>query len=261
VSVRDHVDPELARVLGDVAEAQRAADRRGELVERCGVDLVGGLDDRVGLLDQDADDLAETQRDDRQVVALEAERGQADDVPEASRHEPADEQGEDKEPLPAAEEREVRERDEPREQAGTDRAAGPQFLRAVVRDHARDVPADRQESGVPHGELAGEAIDHVEGDGQNDVDADEDELVGVVRVDLRADHELDQEADREGGDERPDSVHRCPDRTRPQPHRLFRQSRQTPLLFVPTRAVVVPSPRPSRPSPCPGFRPDEGAGR
>jgi hypothetical protein len=86
---QDDEDPEPdhaeAGALGDAREAERSTER-------------------FGVLDDDADDFAEAEGDDGEVVAFEAERGQADDEAADGGGEPADEQRDEDEDLVADDE-------------------------------------------------------------------------------------------------------------------------------------------------------------
>src|SRR5690606_23829787 len=64
--------PEEAGVEGQAGEAQSPAEVAGELPERRLRDLLRVVEGLVGLLDEDADDLAEAEGDDGEIVAPEA---------------------------------------------------------------------------------------------------------------------------------------------------------------------------------------------
>ena len=60
------------------------------------------------------------------------------------------------------------------------------ICRAVIHGQIRRrVAADRHEAGVADRELPGQAVDQVQADGQGDVDADQVDDAGVVRIDLK----------------------------------------------------------------------------
>ena len=112
-----------------------------------------------GVLDDDPDDLAEAERHDGEVVAAQPQRGHARRGARrrAAVDHPAD------------------------ERAGRRRSASESATRAARRSGRRSqsamvilaggVGAHRHEAGVADRELAGEAVHHVERDGQDDVDA------------------------------------------------------------------------------------------
>jgi hypothetical protein len=146
---REQVDPEEVRDLRDAAEAARASH---------GVDVQ----------DQDANDLAEAERHDREVVAAQAQRRHADEEPRDGREERADRERDEKHGAVAREGRHHRERP----------------ADSVAEGHGevrRGVRADRHEPGVAERELSGEPVDQVEGDGQRDVDAGEADDLEEVR--------------------------------------------------------------------------------
>jgi hypothetical protein len=140
--------PERGRVGRDAVEPEGAAER-------------------LAVLEDHADDLAEAERDDGEVVALQPERGQPDEQAGEGRAQPAGAEG--------AEEKEVL---RPRRPAVRAEEPG-----AEQHGHGGgQVGADRHEARVAEGELAGVAVHQVQADGEDDVDADADRDVEVVGV-------------------------------------------------------------------------------
>ncbi len=79
------------------------------------------------------------------------------------------------------------------------------------REDRGDVGADRHEAGVAHGELAHVAVDQVEADGKDDVDADvhEDELDVLVEEVRRGDDEGEEKARGDKGRLEASPLHQC----------------------------------------------------
>ena len=93
-------DPEQICVFRDAVEADRAADRRREpIVEGRRVHGLGVVEHFVGLLQHDAENLAEAERDDRQIVAAQPQRRQADDITCRRRDQAAHDAGKHKQPI------------------------------------------------------------------------------------------------------------------------------------------------------------------
>ena len=142
----DHEGVKEARVLGDAREALGAA---GELKAQ----------DVVDVEHDHADDLGKAEGDDGQVVALEAQRGDADDEAADGGADAAEEQPKHK------------------EKDGGGAAGGHVGCRdAHDGHHAHDedgagVAADAHEAGVAQRELAQVAGGDVQRDGHDDVDA------------------------------------------------------------------------------------------
>ncbi len=91
VIVAKHVTQKSVRVERDAGEAERAAEPCREVEHRRGANLVGIGRDVLRALEQHAHDLAEPERHDREVVAAQPQRRQADDEAGERRDEPADE--------------------------------------------------------------------------------------------------------------------------------------------------------------------------
>src|ERR1051326_179743 len=137
----EEVDPEEIAPVRDAAEAARAADL-------------------LDVEDEHADDLAEAERDDGQVIAAQPQRRQAAAV---------------------AGQRSARE-----QRQNEERVLRAGILVGVRREvevgeERREVRADGHESGVAERELPGVAVDDVQRHRQRDVDADQHEDAGVVR--------------------------------------------------------------------------------
>ena len=93
----------------------------------------------------------------------------------------------------------------------------PQQHRAVIRDDAGRVPAERHEPGVPDRKLPRPAVHDVERHGHDHRDADVDDDPRVVRSDCSRQHELNRRRDRDPGRQRPHA----------HPHRLAGAGHQT----------------------------------
>src|ERR1043165_6272543 len=139
----EEVDPEEIAPVRDAAEAVRAADL-------------------LDVEDEHADDLAEAERDDGQVIAAQPQRRQADEVAGHRRQRAAREQRHN-------EERVLR--------AGI--LVGVR-REVEVGEERGEVSAHGHESGVAERELPGVAVDDVQRHRQRDVDADQDDDAGVV---------------------------------------------------------------------------------
>ena len=61
---------------------------------------------------------------------------------------------------------------------------GQDFWPEKQGDRGGGISAHRHEAGMTEGELAGIAIDQIEADGEDDVDADLGQNIGAVRVDF-----------------------------------------------------------------------------
>ena len=125
--------------------------------------------DGVDVEDDDADDLAEAQRDDRQVVAAQPQRRHADEEARDRGQHRADREGDEQHEAVAPE------LGQEREQA--DRSRSPK----VTVKYAAGVGADRHEAGVADRELPGEAVDQVQAHRQDDVDAGQAQDLQDVR--------------------------------------------------------------------------------
>src|SRR5262249_9366260 len=68
------------------------------------------------------------------------------------------------------------------------------------------IRSHRHESSVPQGELAGVAVDQIEAHRKDDVDADAQENVQVVRVEARG-HQRNQNADTQCGKQQAFDLH------------------------------------------------------
>ena len=133
VEAGEEVDPEEVRPARDAGEAARAADR-------------------FDVEDEHADDLAEAERHDGQVVAAQAQRRQPDDVSADRGRERARRRADEQKHASAS--RSPRQR----RSSSLSRNGGQN----VVVTYAADVGADRHEAGVADRELAGDAVDEVE---------------------------------------------------------------------------------------------------
>ena len=111
---------------------------------------------QLGVLHDDADDLAEAEGHNREVVALEAQRRQADEKAEAAGSDGAHEQRDAVEDLVGH---------------AFGKKADAKDRRGLA-DDAGDVRADGHEAGVADAELPGHTVDDVEADREGDVDAD-----------------------------------------------------------------------------------------
>ena len=144
---------------------------------------------RVHVLEDHPDDFAESQGDEGEVVALQAERGYPDDEPgQRGAQAAGDKRGEEKEALLE------------RGAAGVAEEPWP----GKERDGGGEVGSDRHEAGMAERELARVAVHEVERDGEDDVDADAGQDIQVVGVDVvREIRDPEGHQDRgEQGDER-----------------------------------------------------------
>ena len=150
---------------------------------------------RARALEDHAHDLAEAQRHDRQVVAAQPQRRQADEVSRAGRDEAADEAGDQEEQIAGRQSRPVERAlaGGPAQNAAAKRGVAEQPKRAVVGDGPGDVAAEGHEAGVADRELAGEAVHQRERDGQDDVDADVEQHLGPERPGERLHPEVQQQ--------------------------------------------------------------------
>ncbi len=168
-----HEGVEEARVAGDAREALGAARE----VE---------AQDAVDVEHDHADDLGEAEGDDGEVVALQAQGGDADDHAADGGHDAAEEQA-----------------------AGEEGRGGGAARDEVARAHAEDglqahdedgagVASHRHEAGVAQRQLAQVARGDVERDGHDDVDADLLQHRGLVAADGTAvDEQLAHDEERE----------------------------------------------------------------
>src|SRR5256885_3000147 len=174
----EHQEIEILAV-GQSERRRRAADRRDAL------GAVGEVEGLVEIVREHADDFAEAERDDRQVISVQAQDGQAEEDAGAGGDEEADEQ----------------EEVEHRRRKG--KAAAEDL---VALGGARDRPgvrAHREERDVAQIEQSGQANDDVQSQRQRHEDADlgrHFEVVAVVRADQR--HE-DQQGKAEQTDAQP----------------------------------------------------------
>ena len=170
-SARPNVD--VAMLRDDDDRQDRHREDPEEVRDRNRVGESGGAADRRDVQDDDADDLAEAERDDREVVALEPQRRDADEqvrrAPRPARR-PAGSESSPPTPPSGSVERAADERGD---------------LPAVIHGQVgRRVAADRHEPGVADRELPGQAVDQIQADGERDVDADQVDDARVVRIDL-----------------------------------------------------------------------------
>ena len=146
-------DPGKIRVVGDALEARCTAD-------------IGDVDD------DDADNLAETERCDGEVVAAQTQRRQTDECTEESCRDTARENGD-----------------------------GECHLK-IRREHDADVRADRHKSGMSERELSRIPVDEVEARREDDVDARKDKVELPERTQHpRTRQPHDDAVDHEGEDE------------------------------------------------------------
>lgn len=136
----------------------------------------GRAADVLDVHDDDADDLAEAQRRDGKVVAAQAQRRDADEEAEEAGGNAACNQGH-----------------------------GERHVEVSRQDDA-DIGADGHEAGVAERELARVAIDEVEARGQDDVDADDQEVELPERAqDALRDQEL-QDCEQDDREDEHDAV-------------------------------------------------------
>jgi hypothetical protein len=140
-----------------------------------------GRADGFEVLEEHADDFAEAQGDDGEVIAPEAQRGDAHPEADGGGHQSAQDQRDQEH------RRLCRRRHDPRQGDG-DRGGG--------------VAAHRHEARVAEAELAGVAVDEVKADGEDDVDADVNDDAEVVAVEL-AGAQRHHGRHREGGEQKP----------------------------------------------------------
>ena len=137
-----------------------AHGRRKEIGDVGRAECLGRRDHFVRLLQDDAEDLAEAQRHDRQIVAAQAQRRQADDVSGRGRHQSADDARRDEQPFADAQKPAVLGRRAPHQQ------------RTVIRDAAGRVAAQGHEPRVADRKLPRHAVHDVQRHGQDHRDAD-----------------------------------------------------------------------------------------
>ena len=144
--------PEDRRVGGNAVEPERAA----ELLD---------------VLENHADDFAEAERDEREVIALEPQRRDADEQAGQRGAESAGEQ--------------ARRRRSPPWCNATAAFVAEKAVGAMNRlIGGGEIRADGHEAGVAERELAGVAVHQIQRDGEDDVDPDADQDVEVVRIDV-----------------------------------------------------------------------------
>jgi hypothetical protein len=115
-----------------------------------------------------------------------------------------------------------------------DRRAAPEDERAVVGHRAGDVTADGHEPGVSDGELPGEAVDQVQRDRQQAVDADVHHQLLVERPQDGHDHELQDERNDDAGHDRPHGTREHPTEARPQRVRARAQHQTFSTVALPS---------------------------
>ena len=173
---RDAIAPPDVGRLGDGLEALRA------------------VGDALCVGDEDADDLGKAERRDGEVVAAQAQAGQADEERHARRQQPADDQRDAE-----GQGQRVKRRDERLEHEDG-------FLLGDGDGQQGDaVCADRHEARVPQRKNAGEALHEVHGECEHDVDGakarDADDVTARVAVDI-GQHPAKQQKEQAGQDDR-----------------------------------------------------------
>ena len=134
-------------------------------------DAQGAVGDGGGVHDEHADDLGEAEGRNAEVVAAEAQHRDADDEGEERSHHAAEDDGEPERRVQGGEGRQYL-LDEPHH-----------FL-LVGREHAEGghIGADGHEAGVTQREHAGEAVDDVQGDGEDAVHRHEVQDLDLIAV-------------------------------------------------------------------------------
>ncbi len=152
--------------------------------------------DRVDVREQHANDLAEAERHDRQVVPAKPQGRQPHEVARECRGGPSCE-------------RRQKQRDslrgDPRNARGNRRLH--RACTAVQRDHRRGVRPHRHESGMADGELPGESVDQIQRHGQDHVDSAQHHDAEEVRIHHPRQERIERGEHRERRDQREHALH------------------------------------------------------
>ncbi len=139
--------------------------------------------DGLDVLKNDADDFAEAEGDDGEVISLEAQRRHAHQEARDAGADAAGDQCEQKQQGNAA--------------SGLRFPEPRQHVRPQKRgDRGGGISAHRHEPGMAQGELAGIAVDQIQTDGQDDIDPDAKQHIQVIGVEGTGSARYE-----EGGDE------------------------------------------------------------
>ena len=134
----------------DINRHRREAERPKQICPAVHDAQAARRADGVHVLQDDADDFAEAERDDGEIIAAQPQRGNADEQPGNRRSESAREQ---------------------RDKKNSVRGENIPFAEMVGND-CRRVSADSHETRVAQGKLPGVAVDEIQADGHHDADAD-----------------------------------------------------------------------------------------
>ena len=159
-----------------------------------GLEALRAVGDALGVGDEDADDLGKAQRRDGEVVAAQAQAGQADEERDACGQQSADDQR-----GAEGQGQRVERRDERLEHEDG------LLLGDGNRQKGHAVRADGHEARVAEGKDAGEALHQVHGEGEHDVDGaqarDADDVRARAAVDI-GQHPAKHQEEQAGQDDR-----------------------------------------------------------